>query len=143
MTLVRWEPLHNLGFRTREIDRVWDRFFGPFAVEHTGARVPPIDVSEDEAQIVVKVELPGMSDKEIDVTVKDNALIIKGEKKREKEEKGERYHLVERSFGTFSRSIALSADVDHEKVKAKFKNGVLKIVLPKSEAAKPKKVEIN
>ena len=133
MTLVRWEPFG-------ELDRNWGRFFGSTSA---GRIAPPLDVSEDENQYLVKADLPGMSDKDIDVTVKDDVLHIKGERSADEEKKGERFHVVERRRGVFRRTVSLPGPVDHDKVKARFTNGVLEVILPKSEAAKPKKIEVN
>lgn len=104
--------------------------------------VPCLDVSETKNNIVVKAEVPGMDAKDIDISLVGNALTIKGEKKQEREEKDENYHRIERSYGAFSRSVRLSQDVQSDKIKANFENGVLKITLPKSEEAKAKEIKI-
>jgi HSP20 family protein len=91
---------------------------------------------------VVKAEVPGMDPKHIDISLSDGVLTIKGEKKEEKEEKEANYHLVERSYGAFSRSIRLPSEVQSDKINASYKNGVLKITLPKSEEAKKKEIKI-
>jgi HSP20 family protein len=90
----------------------------------------------------VKAEVPGLDPKDIDISLSDGLLTIKGEKKQEREEKEEDYHLVERSYGTFTRSIRLPKEVQRDKINASYKNGVLKVVLPKSEEAKKKEVKI-
>ena len=110
----------------------------------TGERewMPPFDVSETEGEIIVKAELPGMKVEDIDITLTDGLLTIKGERKMEKEDKRENYHRIERRFGSFSRSFTLPADVDSAKVEATLKNGILYLILPKHEAAKPKKISI-
>ena len=135
MTLVRWEPFG-------EIDRHWGRFFGP-AHQGGAPNYPRLDVSEDDEQFIVKVDLPGLSDKDIDLTVKEDVLYIKGELEKEEARDGERFHVVERRHGVFRRHVSLSGPVDNDQVKAKFANGVLEVILPKSEAAKPKKIEVN
>ena len=104
--------------------------------------VPSLDVAETKNEIVVKAEVPGMDPKDIDVSLSDGILTIKGEKKQEKEKKEEDYHLVERSYGSFTRSVQLPAQVRSDKIQASHKNGVLRIVLPKSEEAKKKEVKI-
>jgi HSP20 family protein len=112
-----------------------------------GAVMPSLEVSEDERQIVATAELPGIDEKDVEVTLDDNVLTIKGEKKAEREEKDEKksYHLVERSYGAFRRSLALDADVDAANVKATFDKGVLKVVLPKTpqQQAKTTKIQIS
>jgi HSP20 family protein len=90
----------------------------------------------------VKAEVPGLEPKDIDISLSDGLLTIKGEKKQEREEKEENYHLVERSYGSFARSIRLPNEVQSDKIDASYKNGVLKIVLPKSEEAKKKEIKI-
>ena len=99
-------------------------------------------MTETKNAIVVSVEIPGMNPKDIDISFRDGTLIIKGEKKQEKEEKGENYHVIERSYGSFTRSIPLSNEVRKDKITASYKNGVLKIILPKSDAAKKKEIKI-
>lgn len=127
-----------------EMDRVWRQWFAPF--EAAGAPVlvsPSTDLAETENEVIVKVELPGLTDKDIHVTLAEDTLTIKGEKKQEKEEKGTHYHHVERRFGSFRRCVRLPAPVNGNGVKAKFENGVLEITLPKAEEAKPRKIEVN
>ena len=104
--------------------------------------LPSVDVSETKNDIVVKAELPEMDPKDIDITLSDAHLMIKGQKKHEKEEKDEDYHFVERSYGSFVRAVHLPKQVKNEKISASYKNGVLTIVLPKSEEAKTKEVKI-
>ena len=103
---------------------------------------PAFDVSETENELIVRAEVPGMDQKDIDVSLSDGVLTIKGEKKQEKEDKNEDYHTVERRYGAFSRTMRLPVEVDIDKVDATYKKGVLKITLPKSEPAKPKKIKI-
>jgi HSP20 family protein len=101
-----------------------------------------VDVKETDTEIVVKAEIPGMDAKDINISVAGDLLTIKGEKKSEREEKEENYHLVERSYGAFSRSLALPAAVDLEKIEAKYDKGVLTVTCPKKEEIKPKAIEI-
>jgi HSP20 family protein len=126
------------GFR-REIDRLFDRFFEPqgwFELPSLGEWAPSMDVSENKDAFVVKMEVPGMEPGDIQVSIEDNALTVKGEKKQEKEQKEEKYHRVERSYGAFQRMVRLPTTVDAGKVTATFKNGVLTATLPKTLAAK-------
>ena len=142
----RYEPFKSLH---QEIDRVFDSFTEalPWAGRNAsgngfGRLSPQIDLSETDKAVDVAVELPGVDEKDIDVTVTDEILTIKGEKKAETEDKGKDYHVVERSYGTFQRILALPCEVEADKVDAKFDNGVLKISLPKSPEAKSKSHKI-
>lgn len=150
-----WGPHGDNGdpFRSlhREIDKVFNEFTRGFAVpvhgreERNGGLVlsPRIDVSETDTAVEVTAELPGVSDEELDVSLSDNVLTIKGEKTSEKEETKKDYHLVERSYGAYQRSIRLPCEVDQEKIDAKFDKGVLTIVLPKSPETKAKTQKIS
>jgi HSP20 family protein len=101
-----------------------------------------VDISEDEKEYVIKAEVPEMKKEEIKINVQDDVLSISGERKYEKEEKGKKYHRVERAYGSFMRSFTLPEDADGSKVNAEYKDGVLKVHLPKSEKAKPKAIEV-
>jgi len=103
---------------------------------------PAVDIFETESEIVVKAELPGMDRKDIGLNLEKNVLTLRGERGFEKETKDENYHRIERSYGAFSRSFSIPATVDEEKIRADYKDGVLKIVLPKKEQAKPKQIRI-
>jgi HSP20 family protein len=133
----------------REMDRLFESFgrdIGwPTGDNRSAAMTPSIDVSETESEIKIDADLPGVDEKDVDVVISDNVLTIKGEKKAEREEKRKDFHLVERSYGSFSRSLTLPFAVDPNKAKATFKNGVLSISLPKPAEvkAKAKKIAIN
>ena len=129
----------------REMDNLFDRFFGDmrWPERSTGRQfAPALDVSENDDEFVVKAELPGIDPKEVDINLTGNLLTIKGEKKDEKESKGENFHRIERSYGSFSRSFQLPCEVQEDKVEANYKNGVLDLRLPKAENAKRKSVKI-
>ncbi len=139
------EPFRDFDRMKMEMDRLWNSFSEGVLRRKTdedGGWLPSLDISETKDDLVVKAELPGMDPKDIDILLSDGSLTIKGEKKQEREEKEENYHFIERSYGSFSRSVRLPKEVKHDKVNASFKNGVLKIVLPKSEEAKKKEVKI-
>jgi HSP20 family protein len=143
--LTTWRPFRELDKMRSEMDRLWDAFFEgrPRKNMMEGEEwLPSVDVSETKNDLVVKAELPGMDPKDIDISLSDGLLTIKGEKKQEKEEKEENYHFIERSYGSFTRSVQLPKEVKHEKISASYRNGVLKVVLPKSEEAKTKEVKI-
>jgi HSP20 family protein len=103
---------------------------------------PAVDIFETESEIVVKAELPGMERKDITLNLEKNVLTLRGERRFQKETKEENYHRIERSYGGFSRSFSIPATVDEERISAEYKDGVLKIVLPKKEQAKPKQIRI-
>ncbi len=137
-------PINELSNLRRELDRLWEDFFGARDVvaPQEGIWGPAVDISETKDSLIVKAELPGMDPKDIDISLSGDTLIIKGEKKQEKEEKGENFHRIERRYGSFARSIRLPIEVDSNKIEATYKQGVLKIVLPKKEEAKPKQIEV-
>lgn len=145
-----WKPFRELApFREfdrmrREMDRLWDSFFErrPAKIEEEGEFLPALDLAETDNELVVKCEVPGLEPKDIDISLSDGMLTIKGEKKQEREEKEADYHLVERSYGAFTRSIQLPKEVQGEKISASYKNGVLKVTLPKSEEAKKKEIKV-
>jgi HSP20 family protein len=105
-------------------------------------RAPALDVYEDKDDIVIKAELPGLEKGDIEVNMTDHTLTIKGEKKKEEEVKEENYYRSERSYGSFTRTLQLPTDVQADKVKASFKNGVLEVRLPKTEEAKTKEIKV-
>jgi len=131
-----------------EMDRVFDTFLGrgfgrfpAFArVEDSDVVVPNIDVRETETELIVEAELPGMDEKDVGVTLNNGVLTLKGEKKAEREEKKDNYHVTERTYGSFQRSFQIADTIDVDKVKAAFEKGVLKVTLPKrAEAVKAEK----
>ncbi|MBM4295661.1 MAG: Hsp20/alpha crystallin family protein [Deltaproteobacteria bacterium] len=143
--IMEWRPFREVSKLRREMDRLWDDYFGP------GRRAlrpmemefaPAVDVSETAEQVVVKAEVPGIDVKDIDITLSGDVLTIKGEKKSEREEKEESYHLVERSYGSFTRSLKLPAAVEMDKIAARYEKGVLTVICPKKEEVKPKAIEI-
>lgn len=145
MDIMEWKPFREITRLRSEMDRLWDDYFGSSRkalrpIE--GTWLPSVDVSETADKVVVKAEVPGMDAKDIDISLSGDLLTIKGEKKTEREEKEENYHLVERSYGSFSRSLRLPVAVDADKIEASYKQGVLTITCPKKEEAKAKLIEI-
>jgi len=133
----------------REMDNLIDRFFGGFDLDLFGGRelasgefMPRVDVSENDKEIKISAELPGMDEKDIDVTISRDSLTIKGEKQEESEDKGKDYYRCERRYGSFHRVIPLSSEVDESKAEAEFKKGVLKIRLPKTEETQKSRKKI-
>jgi HSP20 family protein len=103
---------------------------------------PSVDISETESEYQIKAEIPDVKKEDVKVTLEDGVLTIQGERKHEKEEKGKKYHRIERSYGSFVRTFSLPDVIDDDKVKAEFKDGVLNLHLPKSEKAKPKAIDV-
>ena len=143
--LAPWRPFRELERMRREMDRLWDSFFEERPqrkIEELGEWGPSLDLSETKNDLIVKADVPGIDPKDIDISLNKDVLTIKGEKKRETEEKGENYHFIERSYGAFARSIRLPRDVQTDKINASYKDGVLRVTLPKSEEAKKKEIRI-
>lgn len=143
MALVKWDPL-------REIEDMFDRYSramgSPRAWGHdaitTGDWSPRVDISETDDEFVVKAELPEVKKDDVKVTVENGVLSIEGERKQEKEEKGKKFHRVERYYGKFYRSFSLPANVDEAGIKAAFKDGMLNLSVPKTAKSKPKAVNV-
>lgn len=145
MAIVPWKPIDELTTLRREMDTLWDRFFPEKLFEErylTHEWLPSIDLKETKDTIVVKAELPGLDAKDVDLTLTDDILTIRGEKKEEKEEKDEHRFFVERYCGSFERRIKLPTLVKTDKIDATFDKGVLTVKLPKSEEAKTKEIKI-
>ena len=128
----------GMGSLKHEMDRVFDRFLeGRWdEIPGLGEWTPNMDISETKDSLVAKVEVPGMDPKDIQISLQENLLTVKGEKRQEKEEKDEHYHRVERAYGVFTRSVRLPVAVDASKVTASFKNGLLTVTLPKTPSAR-------
>ncbi len=142
--LRRYNPFEEILRLQRELERLAQLALAPVEREvERGIKLSmPVEIYETPQELVVKVELPGVRKEDVEITVRDNQLVIKAEKKEEREEKTEHVHVSERIYGKFERVITLPADVDTENVKAKFENGVLEIRFPKKSAAKEKKIAI-
>ena len=148
----RWKenqvaPDNTLTEFRREVDDLFSQFFGSsgwLPVTNLGRGfTPALDVSETDEDLLIKAELPGVDPKEIEVNLSGTTLTVKGEKKEEREEKTENMHRIERSYGSFSRSVTLPCDVKEDKIEANFKNGVLNLKLPKAETSKKKSIKID
>jgi len=135
-------PFRELARLQQEMEEMFDRLWPGWPWGELGAAwVPPVDMVDRKDEILLRADLPGLSEKDIEVTVQDNILTICGERREEREKK-EDYYCCERSLGAFSRSLMLPTGVETDKVKATFKNGVLEIRLPKAKEAKARKIEI-
>ncbi|TKS59902.1 MAG: heat-shock protein Hsp20 [Nitrospira sp.] len=145
MTLVRWDPFRELEDMSERLNRVFTR-----PASRTGGKehlivadwVPTVDISETDGEYLIKAELPDVKKEDVKVTVEDGVLTLQGERLREKEEKGKKYHRVERSYGSFLRSFTLPESVDESGVKAEYKDGLLNLHLPKTEKVKPKAIDV-
>lgn len=150
--LTRWEPSTrwNPWKELEEMEKRLTSVFGPSPSGVTDNKEamsvaqwsPLVDITEDEKEYIVKAEIPEMKKEDIKINVHDDVLAITGERRYEKEEKGKKYHKVERAYGSFMRRFTLPEDADGSKVSAEYKDGILNVHLPKSEKAKPKAIEI-
>lgn len=149
MSITRWDPFREL----EEVSNQLNRMFGRSTLARTAAEggkdamtavdwAPSVDITETAEEFQIKAELPEVKKEDIKVAVESGVLRIEGERKQEKEEKGKKYHRIERSYGSFLRSFTLPDNVDGAKVHAEFKDGVLNVRLPKAPATKPKAVEV-
>ncbi|MGA9527383.1 MAG: Hsp20/alpha crystallin family protein [Terriglobales bacterium] len=144
--LTRYEPFRDFATMQDRINRVFRDFYAPEGNDNaltTTAFVPAVDVYEDEHNVTLKIEVPGIDEKDIDVRVENSTLTVHGERKFEKEEKEENYRRVERQYGSFTRTFTLPTTVDSENIQANYDKGVLKIQLAKKAEAKPKQIKVN
>ena len=144
--LTRFEPFRELSTLQDRLNRLFRESYAGEGKDEsltTSSFSPAVDVYEDEHQVTLKIEVPGIDEKDIDVRVENNTLTVHGERKIEKEEKEENYRRVERHYGSFTRTFNLPTTVDSEKVSANYDKGVLKIALPKKAEAKPKQIKVN
>jgi HSP20 family protein len=147
--LTRWEPFREFSAmqdRMNRMNRLFRESYGPEGPEEaltTTSFAPPVDIYEDEHTITLKMEVPGIEEKDIDVRIENNTLTVHGERKFEKEEKEENFRRVERQYGSFTRSFTLPSSVDTGQVSADYEKGVLKIKLAKKAEAKPKQIKVN
>jgi HSP20 family protein len=145
MALVRWEPVRELTSLQSEMNRLFNTFFdSPTPGNGGGVRrwIPAMDLVETDDQFVLKADLPGLNEGDVNIEVEDNVLTVSGERKSEHEDKREGYYRVERSFGSFRRTLTLPEGVDPEGVSATFDKGVLEVRIPKPEQRKPRRVAI-
>lgn len=151
MSVMRFIPYRELPIVRSEMGRLFDDIFSSFPTFYSERRrdllegewLPKVDVAETDKDIIVTAELPGVKQEDVTITVVDDILTIKGEKKEEKEIKKEDYCSIERSYGTFQRSISLPNSVMADKAKATHKDGIFTITIPKSETAKPKEIRVS
>ncbi|MGA9474814.1 MAG: Hsp20/alpha crystallin family protein [Terriglobales bacterium] len=144
MTLItRWDPFREFTTLQDRMNRLFRDQQGQEESLTTTTFAPPVDVYEDEHNITLKIEVPGIDEKDIDVRIENNTLTVHGERKFEKEEKEENYRRVERQYGSFTRTFTLPTTIDSENVQADYEKGVLKVTLAKKAEAKPKQIKVN
>ena len=145
MTLVRCKPTRDLFNLQDEVSRMFDNFFEGTAGSNTSGGIwfPATDIHETKDDFIVSIELPGMKREDIKVTVQNDILTIRGERKQEREQKDTSYHRVERAYGFFSRSFTLPSAVKEGQINATYQDGVLRVTLPKAEEVKPKEIPIS
>jgi HSP20 family protein len=144
--LTRWDPFREFNTLQDRMNRLFQNSLGESGHEEalsTGAFAPPVDVYEDEHNVTLKIEVPGIDEKDIDVRIENNTLTVHGERKFEKEEKEENYRRVERQYGSFTRTFTLPSTIETESASANYDKGVLKIKLAKKAEAKPKQIKVN
>jgi len=143
MNLIRFDPFRELEDMSTRLSRIFGR-----GVDHTdpaegfGVWLPAIDVQETDKEYLIKADLPEVDKHDVKVGIEDGILTVEGERKQEKEEKGKKFHRVERTYGRFVRRLSVPSDVDEPKVAAEFKEGVLSVHLPKTATAKPRSVDV-
>ncbi len=143
MTVVRWDPLRDLVTLSDRLNRAIGDASGPYgAAENYGTWTPPVDIFEREDSLVLRAELPGLRREDIDVRIENNVLTLHGERRREPGFDESAAHRLERVYGAFTRSFSLPATVSSGKITATYQDGILEVVLPKAEEAKPKRILI-
>ena len=146
MTVVRYDPFRDLRTLQEEVNRLFStnltRAFGDEGIGR-GAWAPSVDIYENKDQIVLEAELPGMKQEEFDLSIENNVITLRGERKFEKTDEADNYHRVERSYGAFTRSFTLPQTVSAEGATAEYNNGVLRVTLPKREEVKARRIQIS
>ena len=144
MTIVRWEPLRELSSLQSEMNRLFASAFEPDSGGGSALRrwVPPMDLKETDEHFLLRTDLPGLSEEDVNIELEDNVLTISGERRLEQESEGQGWQRVERTFGQFSRSLTLPQGIDAEAIEASFDRGVLELRIPKPEQRKPKRINI-
>jgi HSP20 family protein len=148
MALIRWEPVREIQTMQNEMNRLFNTFFDAPAPGNGGGQtlrrwIPAMDVVETDDAFVLRADLPGMSENDVNIELEDNVLTISGERKSEHEQRNEGYYRVERASGAFSRSLTLPEGVSADGIQASFNSGVLEVRIPKPEQHKPRKVQIS
>ena len=141
--IATWNPFRDITSLRDDMDRLFDSMLGRYPTERPEAFwAPALDIEETKESLVVRAELPGMKKDDIKIGITGDQLSISGERRHEAEEKGKTFHRIERCFGRFQRTLILPADIQADKVKASYKDGILELTLPKSEKAKAREITI-
>ena len=143
MAINRWDPFREVVALQNRVNNLFRDMNDGDSPLTTASFVPAVDIYEDSRKVVLKLEVPGISEKDLDIRVENNTLTVKGERKFEKEEKEENFHRIERRYGTFYRAFTLPSTVDTEHVQANYENGILKLELSKKPEAQPKQIKVN
>ncbi|MGA7110517.1 MAG: Hsp20/alpha crystallin family protein [Terracidiphilus sp.] len=143
MAIIRWDPFREVAVLQNRVNSLFRDFNEGESALTTASFVPAVDVYEDTEKVVLKLEVPGIEEKDLDVRVENHTLTVKGERKFEKEEKEENFHRIERRYGSFYRAFTLPSTVDTENVGATYNAGVLKLELKKKAEAQPKQIKVN
>jgi HSP20 family protein len=143
MAITRWDPFREVVALQNRVNNLFREMNDGDSPLTTASFVPAVDVYEDSKKVVLKLEVPGIEEKDLDIRVENNTLTVKGERKFEKEEKEENFHRIERRYGTFYRAFTLPSTVDTEHVQANYQNGILKLELSKKPEAQPKQIKVN
>jgi HSP20 family protein len=145
MSIIRYDPFRDLRSLQHEVNRLFStnlsRAFGEEGIAR-GAWNPSVDIYENKDQIVLEAELPGMKREDFDLSIENNVITLRGERRFEKKDEGDNYHRVERSYGSFTRSFTLPQTVEADSVAAEYRNGVLRVKMPKREEVKARRIEI-
>ena len=144
MAIIRWDPFGDFMTLRDRMNRLFEDMSSSKEEKDlmTRAWAPSVDIYENENEVVLNAEIPGVDEKDVEIKVEDNTLILKGERKFEKEAKEENYHRIERSYGSFFRSFALPGYIEQDRIEAEHENGILRIRMPKKLELKPRKVKI-
>jgi HSP20 family protein len=142
MAINRWDPFREVVALQNRVNNLFRDMNDGDSPLTTASFVPAVDIYEDSKKVVLKLEVPGINEKDLDIRVENNTLTVKGERKFEKEEKEENFHRIERRYGTFYRAFTLPSTVDTEHVQANYENGILKLELTKKPEAQPKQIKV-
>ncbi len=143
MAINRWDPFREVVALQNRVNSLFREMNEGDSPLTTASFVPAVDIYEDANKVVLKLEVPGMQEKDLDIRVENNTLTVKGERKFEKDEKEENFHRIERRYGTFYRAFTLPSTVDTEHINASYKDGILKLDLSKKAEAQPKQIKVN
>jgi HSP20 family protein len=143
MAITRWDPFREVAALQNRVNALFHDFHEGKSATTTASFIPAVDIYEDDKKVVLKLEVPGIAEKDLDVSIENNVLTVKGERKFEKEEKEENFHRIERRYGAFYRAFTLPTTVDTEGIDARYDAGILKLELKKKPEAQPKQIKVS